>query len=91
VFTKPWTARFEWARDDSYQFFEYACFEGDVQVSGYIKSSRAERAQIAAGTRKPETAQQDSRSRFAQQFDYDPAAGDRPAPPPRPAPPKSDD
>ncbi len=90
VYTKPWTARFQWARDDSYQFFEYACFEGDVQVSGYIKSSRAERAQIAAGTRKPETSQQDSRSRFAQQFDYDPAANDRPAPPPgaqRPAPP----
>jgi hypothetical protein len=81
VFTAPWTARFEWARDDSYQFFEYACFEGDVQVSGYIKSSRAERAQIAAGTRKPESAQQDSRTTFAQQFDYDPAANDRPARP----------
>ena len=82
VFTKPWTARFEWARDDDYQFFEYACFEGDVQVSGYIKSSRAERAQIAAGTRKAETSAEDSRSRFAQQFDYDPAANDRPGPPP---------
>jgi hypothetical protein len=82
VFTKPWTARFEWARDDGYQFFEYACFEGDVQVSGYIKSSRAERAQIAAGTRKAETSAEDSRSRFAQQFDYDPAAQDRPGPPP---------
>ena len=82
VYTKPWTARFEWARDDSYQFFEYACFEGDVQVSGYIKASRAERAQIAAGTRKAETSAEDSRSRFAQQFDYDPAAQDRPGPPP---------
>jgi hypothetical protein len=87
VFTRPWTARFEWARDDSYQFFEYACFEGDVQVSGYIKSSRAERAQIAAGTRKPETGADDSRSRFAQQFDYDPAANDRPGPPPGARPP----
>ena len=87
VFTRPWTARFEWARDDKYQFFEYACFEGDVQVSGYIKASRAERAQIAAGTRKAETSAEDSRSRFAQQFDYDPAANDRPGPPPgaRPA------
>jgi len=82
VFTAPWTARFEWARDDSYQFFEYACIEGDVQVANYIKASRAERAQIAAGTRKAETAQQDSRTRFAGQFDYDPAANDRPGPPP---------
>ena len=87
VYTRPWTARFEWARDDDYQFFEYACFEGDVQVSGYIKSSRAERAQIAAGTRQPETSAQDSRSRFAQQFDYDPAANDRPGPPPGARPP----
>src|SRR6185437_5092014 len=78
VFTAPWTARFEWARDDSYQFFEYACIEGDVQVRNYIKASRAERAQIAAGTRKPESAQQDSRTTFAGQFDFDPAANDRP-------------
>ena len=82
VFTQPWTARFEWARDDSYQFFEYACIEGDVQVANYIKASRAERAQIAAGTRKAETTQQDSRTRFAGQFDFDPAANDRPGPPP---------
>ena len=90
VFTQPWTARFEWARDDSYQFFEYACIEGDVQVANYIKASRAERAQIAAGTRKAETGAADSRTRFAGQFDYDPAANDRPGPPPgarRPAPP----
>jgi hypothetical protein len=79
VFTKPWTARFEWARDDSYQFFEYACIEGDVQVANYIKASRAERAAIAAGTKKPEVGAADSRNTFAKQFDYDPAANDRPA------------
>ena len=78
MFVQPWTARFEWARDDKYQFFEYACIEGDVQVANYIKASRAERAQIAAGTRKAETAQQDSRTTFAGQFDFDPAANDRP-------------
>jgi hypothetical protein len=92
VFVQPWTARFEWARDDKYQFFEYACIEGDVQVANYIKASRAERAQIAAGTRKPETGAADSRTRFAGQFDYDPAANDRPGPPPgarRPSPPPS--
>ncbi len=79
VFTHPWTARFEWAREDSYQFFEYACIEGDVQVANYIKASRAERAAIAAGTKKPEVGAADSRNTFARQFDYDPAANDRPA------------
>ncbi len=91
VFTKPWTARFEWARDDDYKMYEYACIEGDVQVRNYIKASRAERAQIAAGTRKPDTSAQDSRTTFAGQFDFDPAANDRPpfrgprrgAPPPQ--------
>ena len=82
VFTHPWTARFEWARDDDYKFFEYACIEGDVQVANYIKASRAERALIASGQRKPEVGADDSRTRFAGQFDYDPAANDRPAPPP---------
>ena len=82
VFTRPWTARFEWARDDGYQFFEYACIEGDVQVANYIKASRAERAAIANGTKKPELGAADSRTRFAGQFDYDPAANDRPGPPP---------
>ena len=28
VFTAPWTVRMEWARDDEYQMFEYACHEG---------------------------------------------------------------
>jgi hypothetical protein len=81
VFTKPWTARFEWARDDSYKFFEYACIEGNVQVRNYITASRAERAKIAAGEAKPESGAEDSRTRFAGQFDFDPAANDRPAPP----------
>ena len=93
VFTAPWTARFEWARDDSYQFFEYACIEGDVQVRNYITASRAERAKIASGEAKPELGNADSRTRFAQQFDYDPAANDRPAfnGPPRAAPPPPSD
>ncbi len=43
VFTAPWTARLDWKRDSSYQFFEYACHEGNVQIRGYISSSRAER------------------------------------------------
>ncbi len=72
MFTKPWTVRLDWARDDSYQFFEYACAEGDVQVRNYITASHAHRAQIAAGqfAGKKEV---DSRERFAVPFDVDPA------------------
>ena len=43
VFTAPWTLRFDWTRDDTYDFFEYACHEGNVQVRNYITSSRAGR------------------------------------------------
>jgi hypothetical protein len=72
VFTAPWTVRMNWDRDDSYQFFEYACHEGDVQVRNYITSSRAHRANVAAG--KASANEPDSRARFAQPFDRDPAA-----------------
>ena len=44
VFTKPWSARLEWQRDDNYGMFEYACHEGDVQIRNFITASRAERA-----------------------------------------------
>ncbi|HZF45312.1 MAG TPA: hypothetical protein VEZ26_03175, partial [Sphingomonadaceae bacterium] len=74
VYTKPWTAQLEWARDDKYQFFEYACHEGNVQLRNYVSASRAHRADIAAGKEKPETTEEDSRSRFAKQFDFDPVA-----------------
>ena len=71
VFVAPWTARLDWTRDDSYQFFEYACHEGDVQIRNYITSSRAHRAKVAAGqVMAPE---KDSRERFAVPFDVDPA------------------
>src|SRR5690606_31039524 len=43
VFTAPWTVRFDWTRDESYDFFEYACHEGNVQVRIYITASRAGR------------------------------------------------
>jgi hypothetical protein len=81
VFTQPWTVRMEWALDDGYQFFEYACHEGDVQVRNYITASRAYRQQIARGETNAIPPQNDDRARFANQFDYDPAANDRPAPP----------
>ncbi|HZV56457.1 MAG TPA: hypothetical protein VFF89_02175 [Sphingobium sp.] len=72
VYTAPWTTRIEWARDDDYQFFEYACHEGNVQIRNYITASRAHREQIAAGTAKAD--EPDTRDRFAQPFDRDPAA-----------------
>ena len=49
IFTAPWSARLDWRRNDDYQFFEYACHEGNVQVRGYISSSRAERAEKQEG------------------------------------------
>ena len=71
VYTAPWTARYDWTRDDSYQMFEYACHEGDEQVRNYITSSRAHLAALAAGTAKAD--EPDMRERFAQPFDRDPA------------------
>lgn len=44
----PWTAQLPWRRDDSYQFFEYACHEDNEAIRNYITSSRARRAQEAA-------------------------------------------
>jgi len=85
VYTQPWTARLEWTRDDNYKFFEYACHEGNVQVRNYITASRAHRRDIAAGIAPAD--EPDSRERFAQQFDRDPAAApDTPAAPPAAAP-----
>jgi hypothetical protein len=79
VFTAPWTVRLNWDRDDKYEFFEYACHEGDEQVRNYITASKAHLAQIAAGTVDPAT-ERDSRARFAVPFDVDP--GTRPEAPP---------
>jgi hypothetical protein len=43
VFTDSWTARLDWTQDNEYEFFEYACHEGNVQVRNYITASRAAR------------------------------------------------
>ena len=43
VFTAPWTTRVTWTRDDSYQFFEYACHEGNVSIRNYVVASRTAR------------------------------------------------
>jgi len=84
VYTQSWTTRLAWTRDDDYQFFEYACHEGNYMPRDYISASRAQQARIAAGEEDPVTAENDDRSRFAQPFDHDPGTGPRPGfgPPP---------
>jgi hypothetical protein len=52
VLTQPWKARYPMQRDDSYQFFEYACHEDNTAVRNFIVTSRYERAQAAKGGAK---------------------------------------
>ena len=87
VYEEPWTTRLAWVRDDDYQFFEYACHEGNYMPRDYISASRAQQARIAAGEEEAVTAENDDRSRFAQPFDHDPGTGPRPGfgPPPPPS------
>ncbi|QZH74500.1 MAG: hypothetical protein JY451_12615 [Erythrobacter sp.] len=82
VYTQPWTTRIAWTRDDSYQFFEYACHEGNYMPRDYISASRAQQERIARGEEEAVTAENDDRSRFARPFDWDPGTGPRPGPPP---------
>ena len=81
VYTKPWTARLDWTRNNDYYMAEYACHEGDVQVRNYINASRAKRKQIAEG--KLQANAPDGRETFAKQFDFDPVSPDAPKFPPR--------
>lgn len=49
VLTAPFKLDFPWRRNSGYEIFEYACHEGNVQLRGFITSSRAQRAeQLAA-------------------------------------------
>ena len=82
VYTAPWTTRIEWGRDESYEFFEYACHEGNYMPRDYISASRAQQARIAAGEEAAVTAETDDRSRFATPFDWDPGTGPRGGPRP---------
>jgi hypothetical protein len=56
VWTKPYSVRLDWQRNDKYGMFEYACHEGDVQVRNYISASRAERAKAAEKAAEPAAA-----------------------------------
>ena len=89
VFTAPWTTRVEWIRDDGYEFYEYACHEGNRMPRDYITASRAKRRDIAAGLVDPNAP--DDRAQWARIFDRDPAVAAAPPPggqgrPPAPAP-----
>lgn len=48
VWQAPFTLRVDWTRDETYETFEYACHEGNVQPRNYISSNRALRAQQTA-------------------------------------------
>jgi len=78
VYVEPWTTRIEWRRDDDYEFYEYACHEGNYMPRDYISASRAQQERIARGEEEAVTAENDDRARFAQPFDRDPGV----APPP---------
>ena len=49
IFTAPWSTWLNWQRKDDYEFFEYACHEGNVQLRNCITASRAERAGRSSG------------------------------------------
>jgi hypothetical protein len=47
VFAAPWTARITWTSDEGYQFFEYACQEGNEAIRNNILATRAARREAA--------------------------------------------
>jgi hypothetical protein len=49
VLTRPWTARFPLKLDPKYEWWEYACHEGNRTIPDYVHTSRAERAKAASG------------------------------------------
>lgn len=53
VFTRPWKVAFPLRLNNSYQYWEYACHEGNTAIPNYIHASRAERAAQPSGSQKP--------------------------------------
>lgn len=52
VLTRPWTARFPLRREPGYEWWEYACHEGNRTIPDYITTSRADRAAQSSGDQK---------------------------------------
>jgi hypothetical protein len=44
ILTRPWTARFPLKNDPTYEWWEYACHEGNSAIPNYVHATRAERA-----------------------------------------------
>jgi hypothetical protein len=44
ILAAPFKLDFPWQRNSKYMIYEYACHEGNVQLRGFITSSRAQRA-----------------------------------------------
>jgi hypothetical protein len=49
IMTRPYTVRFPLRKDESYEWWEYACHEGNRTIRDYITTSRFERAQGSKG------------------------------------------
>jgi hypothetical protein len=49
IMTRPYTVRFPIKQDPTYEWWEYACHEGNRTIRDYITTSRFERAQRGAG------------------------------------------
>jgi hypothetical protein len=49
VMTRPYTVRFPLTKDETYEWWEYACHEGNRTIRDYIDTSRFERAQGSKG------------------------------------------
>ena len=63
VYSAPWTAEFDWTRNDGYQLYEFACHEGN-EVRHMITGSRAERGLGMAMSRGTGNAQQDGTGKW---------------------------
>jgi hypothetical protein len=54
ILTRPFTARMPLKIDPTYEWWEYACHEGNTAIPNYINASRAERAAAAAAEGQPQ-------------------------------------
>jgi hypothetical protein len=55
VYTRPWTARFPLKLMPDYEWWEYACHEGNRTIRDFVNASRAERAYRATHPNEPRT------------------------------------
>jgi hypothetical protein len=51
VYSQPWTVALPLNRDDSYQFYEYSCHEGNYAMPNALSFGRKRDAEAAAATR----------------------------------------